>query len=72
MTQEEGTARRELTDLVGMTLRVGHYFLTTSSHIISPFKRGLLLVMLIEPSFKKHFQEVFFFFFFSSIKFRDR
>lgn len=40
MTQEEGIVSRELTDLVGMTLRVGQNFLTTSSQIISPSKRA--------------------------------
>lgn len=40
ISQVEGTGSRELADLVGMTLRVEQYFLTTGSQIISPFKRG--------------------------------
>jgi hypothetical protein len=60
MTQEVGTVSRELTDLVGMNLRVGQHFLTTSSQVISPFQERLLWVMITEPPFQNIFERFFF------------
>ena len=68
MTQEVGTVSRELTDLVGMNLRVGQHFLTTSSQVISPFQERLLWVMITEPPFQNIFERFFFF----AIECKDR
>ena len=59
MTQEVGMVSRELTDLVGMNLRVGQHFLTTSSQVISPSQERLLWVMITEPPFQNIFERFF-------------
>ena len=56
MTQEVGTVSRELTDLVGMNLRVEQHFLTTCSQVIS-LSGEVIVGHDHRATISKHFQE---------------
>ena len=70
MTQEVGTLSRELTDLVGMNLRVGQHFLTTSSQVISPLSGKVIVGHDHRATISKYFKRFFFFFLAIECKYR--
>lgn len=56
VTQVEGRVSRELTDLVGVTWR-GGLFLNHKQPNYFPFQDGLLLLMVMLPSFENIFKD---------------